>query len=695
MMLMTRNTRTRGLEAAIAHGNRSRGMDDKNGNLRYTFTYRGTVYLTDERLTLITSWRTAEAEQAHKKMQQDANQVRSYKSHTVLVVDHSGSMRKNDVSPHSSRTAAVYDSLVKDLLKPQLNATKLDDKENLYSLVEMSNTANIVFQREVLNKKLINQMEQRKKSRARSHGNYLPALEKILELLIPDFTSNTRILIMFLSDGAPSDHMGRECEHGIDPWRRDSNNRLISHHWCGSKTIACHCRSTVRNSIKDECVNAVKTIGILYGNDRVQMCTVAFGPTSEKFTVLKEMAEALPKHSFQKLGISSNNLKSAFSTMSSTLTSLRTDSTSDSSRIEVKVETMEKIDVVDVKNIDWDIYSRPNILAKERYSYTLNKWISDGNLDSRAVVLHAKKSFGHGVERNVFYFYEGRTMSGNISITSHPLVAKQSKYEESLFDEDFHTPHAKALAEVKHFSRLFNRRLAGILPTQYNVSCVDCFRYCLLDFNLNHQTGSVYVLVEPNLDGTFTKWNNNAGHVRAKKSEATLDRGVCGGGHGGYESEYSGEEEEDEDEYFGSYDVEDVPQVFSHYTYEASERKKLVCDIQGVWNKVDGYILTDPVVHTISNNRCHKMGRTDKGQTGIDCFFETHVCGPLCKKLGLETRRRQKNNDNCCSICLEPLGKFRKQGKRKLPCTHTFHKKCIDGWLNISNSCPLCRRDVF
>jgi hypothetical protein len=186
----------------------------------------------------------------------------------------------------------------------------------------------------------------------------------------------------------------------------------------------------------------------------------------------------------------------------------------------------------------------------------------------------------------------------------------------------------------------------------------------------------------------------NAGHVRAKKSEATLDRGVCGGGHGGYESEYSGEEEEDEDEYFGSYDVEDVPQVFSHYTYEASERKKLVCDIQGVWNKVDGYILTDPVVHTISNNHCHKMGRTDKGQTGIDCFFETHVCGPLCKKLGLETRRRQKKSDNCCSICLEPLGKFIKQGKKKLPCNHTFHKKCIDGWLNISNSCPLCRRDV-
>ena len=75
-------------------------------------------------------------------------------------------------------------------------------------------------------------------------------------------------------------------------------------------------------------------------------------------------------------------------------------------------------------------------------------------------------------------------------------------------------------------------------------------------------------------------------------------------------------------------------------------------------------------------------------------IFETHVCGPLCKKLGLETRRRQKKSDNCCSICLEPLGKFIKQGKKKLPCNHTFHKKCIDGWLNISNSCPLCRRDV-
>jgi hypothetical protein len=38
-----------------------------------------------------------------------------------------------------------------------------------------------------------------------------------------------------------------------------------------------------------------------------------------------------------------------------------------------------------------------------------------------------------------------------------------------------------------------------------------------------------------------------------------------------------------------------APQAFSHFTYVNSEKRKLVCDLQGVWNEVDGYVLTDPV----------------------------------------------------------------------------------------------------
>jgi len=40
-----------------------------------------------------------------------------------------------------------------------------------------------------------------------------------------------------------------------------------------------------------------------------------------------------------------------------------------------------------------------------------------------------------------------------------------------------------------------------------------------------------------------------------------------------------------------------------------------------------------------------------------------------------------------CSICLESL----KSGIIKTDCNHTFHKICLDTWINFNNSCPHCR----
>ena len=43
-------------------------------------------------------------------------------AHVVLVVDHSGSMRKNDVANYTSGTAAVYDCLARDFVEAQLHS---------------------------------------------------------------------------------------------------------------------------------------------------------------------------------------------------------------------------------------------------------------------------------------------------------------------------------------------------------------------------------------------------------------------------------------------------------------------------------------------------------------------------------------------------------------------------------------------
>ncbi|KAL6177410.1 hypothetical protein ACLB2K_048936 [Fragaria x ananassa] len=56
-----------------------------------------------------------------------------------------------------------------------------------------------------------------------------------------------------------------------------------------------------------------------------------------------------------------------------------------------------------------------------------------------------------------------------------------------------------------------------------------------------------------------------------------------------------------------------------------------------------------------------------------------------------ESRRLPRANDNTCSIC---LGEYQpKEALRTIPeCSHYFHANCIDEWLKLNASCPVCRK---
>ncbi|CAG07786.1 unnamed protein product [Tetraodon nigroviridis] len=48
--------------------------------------------------------------------------------------------------------------------------------------------------------------------------------------------------------------------------------------------------------------------------------------------------------------------------------------------------------------------------------------------------------------------------------------------------------------------------------------------------------------------------------------------------------------------------------------------------------------------------------------------------------------------DNC-AVCLEPF--HNNQCLRVLPCLHEYHRECVDPWLLLQHTCPLCKRSIF
>jgi hypothetical protein len=43
-----------------------------------------------------------------------------------------------------------------------------------------------------------------------------------------------------------------------------------------------------------------------------------------------------------------------------------------------------------------------------------------------------------------------------------------------------------------------------------------------------------------------------------------------------------------------------------------------------------------------------------------------------------------------CAVCLQDF--VAEEKLRMMPCSHTFHQRCIFDWLRLSCICPLCRR---
>ena len=273
--------------------------------------------------------------------------------------------------------------------------------------------------------------------------------------------------------------------------------------------------------------------------------------------------------------------------------------------------------------------------------------------------------FDEGGERMVHMF---REIDRDHNFVGDALVAKESRFVETGSAEsmEFHKLHVKMQDRAGKLAERFNAKVSIVARTGTPVvNYLKCFVYVCFA-----TSGKEFPLhVEKRLNWErFTKFNDNKGGVSSDwvdaeaKARAKAQRGAGGGGEGlgglgeFFEDEETEEEDSEEDseaDYFTPLAAmgltklkvahADVPQAFTHFTFQDSGGQMLVCDLQGVFERKmtpPTFLLTDPVIHFASRHggRAHKYGRTDRGMAGMRDFFRTHECNALCHAMGLTMR---------------------------------------------------------
>jgi hypothetical protein len=585
-----------------------------------------------------------EHENSCKELQHDLD---SWTSNTVLVVDRSGSMREADVWGSRNRLSAVWLAAALDFVANRLEAGEAKSTD-VISVITMEEKPMVVLRHEPTTWVLYNKIASIYNSQSiqpRGHGPFLPSLKLSEELLFHNPIASCAVGLLFLSDGRPSDMYET-------------------------------CRTTEDYNERDEFIfEQVEALAKKFGR---RLTFQAVGMGDHKFNTLKGMVNAAADYGAKaelcNPSMNTISLGEAFTSVATSVTSTQTELT-DTYKLkqtrertvlrESKTRASTPISTVSLKyfkiypmrSIQRKVYTeyweeRPNgtmVLQKKLKEMPLQ------NTEARYVAL-AKDAFGEGAERFAFRFFE--LSSDAKTILGRPLVAKESRY---VLDDDAKArdKYVRTFCSTQHLARRlaneFNERLnhlPQVDPKTPRISFLDCSIYKLEDKTL----GKLKVLVEEKLDhNKWCKWNSNNGYVEGMKnapvfSEEGLDNAMSqlayvGNLHmiiEGSDDDSSNEKDDEVAKCLGKsssivFTPFEVTQAFSHYTYIASRMKRLVCDLQGVYDETSNELkLSDPVIHYYNPNRSDRHlvhGKTDRGRKGMGMFFETHKdhCGRLCK----------------------------------------------------------------
>lgn len=147
-------------------------------------------------------------EETHRLVTRRASVTRStWRSHSVLIVDMSGSMRRDDVNGARCRSDGVWLCLARDYVKQQLSKGLRDSNDKI-SIIIMRDKAEVLVNCEPTTWVLYNtiiKLRQWTELKPSGPGNYLPALDLAEKLLASNTSPGCALSLLFFSDGKPSD----------------------------------------------------------------------------------------------------------------------------------------------------------------------------------------------------------------------------------------------------------------------------------------------------------------------------------------------------------------------------------------------------------------------------------------------------------------------------------------------------------
>lgn len=627
------------------------GVKEPAENGRWKYTWNGVVVIASpDSSEIVTSWTlpgfgvdlakvniTPQMLKRHHEAVRRLNRdMSTWTSHTVAVVDTSGSMRTTDADQGLSRAELVWLTLAVQLVATNLKSGERTDTD-VFSLVGMESGGNVIIRKKPFDWVLYNELV----DMLRGHqpfgpGEYFPALKKAQSLLMENQYGGCALAMVFLSDGRPSDELISVRKGGLPQETR------------------------IKLKISDIASQIGSRLSIM-------AIPLGSGDLMSDFGTLKALVEEAELYGsrgmFQRPSLSTRVLETSMKMLTSTTTATMVNMGKRVYR-EFRKEPRhyvggsiltDEFDFIRQEIFVQDGWAKRRIIKTSWGSGEGWKTAQVGMTfhSPLAVGLAIKKAwFEEGAERLV---KEIREVNSSRVFVGPLMVAKDTKYVHGLdgrdkveVEKDFHRVFIKSQKKAQKYAQYFNHALdqhpAIDSTTCPRIEFLECAVYMIEPEDAQRQG----YLVEKMLDlkrFNYQKWNDNRGNSSGTAAFFS-DNNLLDGMIEDYEEEGSSGTSsgssmdlEDQGEIFTdddtSFDVNDVPQAFSCFSSWLSKRRFLICDLQGIFNTdlcPPVFELTDPVIHHRESVDGHRVyGRTDNGMEGIRNFHATHKCSNLCR----------------------------------------------------------------